>query len=455
MTATDQANDQYLPAARRAGDLVFLGTHTPHDRTTGRLVVSTADLGQPLATDLRAKVLFTEVAFGPVKAQTRKVLENLKASLEAAGSSIEHLAHLRIFVTDIGMEGVVLGVVRTFFGTNLPSGELIEAANQGVDPKLHVHMDGVAMTVDAGRPTHLRYAGLEKLTEPFPAATKAGPFLFSSQFGGIDPATGAVVDSLSQLSVQTRPRIDPLLAVASKHNRPFLLQQGALWDNILKVLQASNVSPNAILYHMNWMRPTMRVFSDGSITRSILDLTGDYLLTCFPTSNLRDPLAQLDGRVIAVLPESGLKKSTKVPIHGISNSYFGMIAAGPYLFGSGEVPVDTDRWALVDEMHKLPSTRRTERFGKVYREPPIQSQAHYVYELWHETLAAYGATFDMAVHQSAYLACADDGPAFDLVVREHFPKRAPATTVVPIIGASPFAQTRLELELTAYRPASV
>ncbi len=440
----------YIPPATRAGDLVLLGSHTPHDRATGRLIVGTADLSAPISDQVRSKVLFSEVAFGGVKAQTRQVLENMKLSLEVAGSSIEHVAHLRIFVSDIGMEGVVLGVVRSYFGDKLSSGELIEAVNAGCNSDIHVQMDCIALSVEAGTPKNLWAPGLEALTAPFPTATKAGAFLFTSQFGGANAKSGDMVRSPTELSSAMRERIEPLLKTAPKKNSEFLIQQAALWDNILTVLDAARVPPSAILYHMNWMRPSMRVFSDGSITRSIMDLTGEYLLTCFPTSGLRAPDAQLEGRVVAILPESGLKKSVRVPIHGISNSYYGMIGVGHYLFGSGEVPVDTVNFRLIDEMQKLPPPLQSENFGKIYRESPIQSQAHYVYSLWKRTLEAYGSSMGSTVHQTVYLTEAGDGPALEGVMRAHFPTKAPATTLVPIVGASPFKNARLELEVTAY-----
>ena len=46
------------PSATRAGQLIFAGSHTPHDLSTGRLVMSTADLA-PEHQSIRAAVLFT------------------------------------------------------------------------------------------------------------------------------------------------------------------------------------------------------------------------------------------------------------------------------------------------------------------------------------------------------------------------------------------------------------
>jgi enamine deaminase RidA (YjgF/YER057c/UK114 family) len=198
------------------------------------------------------------------------------------------------------------------------------------------------------------------------------------------------------------------------------------------------------------MRRPMSVFADGSVTRSIMEHTGDYLLTCFPTSGVRTVGAELEGRIVAILPESGLRKEVRLPLHGISNSYFGAIAVGPYLFAAGEVPVDTDKATLVDRATLLEPPRNRANFGKPYEEPSAQPQTHYIYSLYEKTLAIYGADLSRAVHQTLYLSDVADGPALEGVIAERFPGGAPATTIVPILGASPFAAARLELELTAY-----
>jgi enamine deaminase RidA (YjgF/YER057c/UK114 family) len=437
------------PPAKRAGAFIFVGGHTPHDLTSGRLVLSTGDL--PLEQQsLRGSVLFTEVVAGRLRAQTWQVLQNLKITLDHMGSSIEHVAHLRIFLHDIAHEGAALDLVKAFFGASLCSGEILEARNEGSHALLLVQIDCIALAADAGRPEHVWASGFERLSDPFPTATRAGGLLFSSQIGGAHPHSGQVYRHERDLSTRARQLLGSLEQRASRQNLPFFLQQAAMWDHFLGVLDAFEIDHKAILYHMNWMRRPMSVFLDGSVTRGIMSYTGDYLLTCFPASGVRTPAAELEGRIVAILPDGGLTKDVRVPIHGISNSYFGAIKVGPYLFAAGEVPVDTDSWTIVDRAALLAPPRKIMPFGKPYEEPSIQAQTHYIYSLYEKTLAAYGAGLSNAVHQSVYLTNASDGPALERVFSDRFGDGPPATTVVPIVGASPFEATRLELELTAY-----
>jgi len=194
----------------------------------------------------------------------------------------------------------------------------------------------------------------------------------------------------------------------------------------------------------------MSVFADGSVTRRIMEHTGDYLLTCFPVAAVPDPDAELAGRIVAIQPKSGMHKDIRVPIHGISNSYFGAIKVGPYLFAAGEVPVDTAAWTITDRVETLAPPRHLLNVGKPYRAARIVPQAHYIYSLYEETMKAYGTQLSAGVHQTIYLCHADDGAVMEGVIAERFAGQPPATTIAPILGASPFAATRLELELTAY-----
>jgi enamine deaminase RidA (YjgF/YER057c/UK114 family) len=437
------------PSAKRAGNFIFVGGHTPHDLKSGRLVMSASDLPAE-QQNMRAPVLFTEVAAGRLRAQTWQVLQNLKTTLDRMGSSIEHVAHLRIFLREIAHEGVVLDLVKACFGASLCSGEIIEARNVGSHASMLVQMDCVALATAMGSPQHLWTIGLERLSDPFPTATRAGGLLFSSQIAGAHSQSGEAFTHERELSSRARQLLGSLPQRAARRSLSFFVQQAAMWDHLLSILDDSGIDHKATLYHMNWMRRPMSIFIDGSVTRGIMSHTGDYLLTCFPASGVRTPGAELEGRIVAILGESGLTKDVRVPIHGISNSYFGAIKVGPYLFAAGEVPIDTDAWALVDRAELLSPPRNRGPFGKPYDEAPIQAQANYIYALYQKTFAAYGVDLTEAVHQSIYLTDASDGPAIEGVVSDHFGDSPPATTIVPIIGASPYEAARLELELTAY-----
>lgn len=76
------------PHARKAGNLLFLSGIGPRDAQTGAIPgVSTDTYGNFIAFDFRA--------------QCHSVFKNVKAVLEASGSSWDHLVDVTAFLTDM------------------------------------------------------------------------------------------------------------------------------------------------------------------------------------------------------------------------------------------------------------------------------------------------------------------------------------------------------------------
>lgn len=56
-----------------------------------------------------------------IKVQTRQSLTNLKAVVEAAGSSLEHIVKINVFITDMDKFPLVNEVYGEFFTTHKPA----------------------------------------------------------------------------------------------------------------------------------------------------------------------------------------------------------------------------------------------------------------------------------------------------------------------------------------------
>jgi len=88
----------------RAGSFLFTAGQIPLDPSTGTMVE------------------------GGIEAQTRQVLTNVKAVVEAAGSSLDRVVKMTVFMVDLGQFAAMNGVYAEFFGAEPPARSAVEVA---------------------------------------------------------------------------------------------------------------------------------------------------------------------------------------------------------------------------------------------------------------------------------------------------------------------------------------
>lgn len=104
--ATERAPAAIGPYSQavRAGNTVYFSGQIPLDPATGVLVE------------------------GDIRAQTRRVFDNLTAVAEAAGGSLAQIVRVGIYVTDLGHFAEVNAVMAEYFQTPYPARSTIEVS---------------------------------------------------------------------------------------------------------------------------------------------------------------------------------------------------------------------------------------------------------------------------------------------------------------------------------------
>jgi 2-iminobutanoate/2-iminopropanoate deaminase len=118
--ATTQAPQAVGPYAQaiRAGDFMYCSAQLPFDPVTGTLIRS------------------------GVRAQTRRVIENLRAVMEAAGATLAHIVKTTLFVRNMDDFAQINEVYAEFFPGDKPARSTVEVNRLPKDAALA--MDAVA-----------------------------------------------------------------------------------------------------------------------------------------------------------------------------------------------------------------------------------------------------------------------------------------------------------------------
>lgn len=123
--STDKAPAAVGPYSQAvcAGSLVYTAGQIPLDPNTGKLVD------------------------GDVQAQTRQAIHNLRAVLEAAGSSLENVVKTTVFLDDMNDYAAVNEVYGSFFGESAPARSAVQVAALPLGARLEI--EAVALREDS------------------------------------------------------------------------------------------------------------------------------------------------------------------------------------------------------------------------------------------------------------------------------------------------------------------
>lgn len=113
---TDKVPPARVPLSQgiRAGDWIFASGQLGNDPSTGKL------------------------AEGGIRPQTRQVCENLKAVLESAGSSLDKVTKVTIYMVDLGELLEMNDVFNQYFPTDPPARTTFECSRLVTDARVEI-----------------------------------------------------------------------------------------------------------------------------------------------------------------------------------------------------------------------------------------------------------------------------------------------------------------------------
>jgi len=84
------------------------------------------------------------VGAGDFAAQTRQVLENLKAALAAAGATFDNVVKINTYVTDLSQIQALREIRAQYFGRNPPASTLVQVVRLA-RPELMIEIEAIAV----------------------------------------------------------------------------------------------------------------------------------------------------------------------------------------------------------------------------------------------------------------------------------------------------------------------
>src|SRR2546429_2829046 len=258
---------------------------------------------------------------GDIVKQTERVMQNLKAVLDAAGASFDDVVKTTIFLTDLADFGKANEVYGRYFRNAPPARATVQVA--ALSRGARVAIEGVAVKSGAASTAPARVAvqspQAPQAIGPYSQAidVAAGAFAFVSGQIPVDPASGELVQG--DIVAQTERVMENLKAVLAASNASF--------DDVVKT--------NIYLADLN----------DGT---KVNETYGRYFQRTPPARATVQMAALPQGARIEIecvaapgsRTRSGVLQSAQAPKAMDSSSQGIGVSPGSFLFVSGQLPID-------------------------------------------------------------------------------------------------------------------
>jgi enamine deaminase RidA (YjgF/YER057c/UK114 family) len=377
--------------AFRVGDLVFAAGQIASDYKTG------------VPPEVRLHPNFPFYG-SEIKKQTRYILENLRKTFAAAGSSLEHVVKAQVFLTDLANFSGFDEVWKEFFPVPPPRTTVGTTGLLVRDTLVEIDLIGIVPGGKLKREA-IRSAAPQPLAN-YSEAFRVGDLIFAAGQVASDYETGVPGEARLNPSF-------PFYGSAIKKQTRYIL------DNIKATFEAAGSSLEHVvkaqvfltdLAHFDGFDEVWKEFFPTPPPRTTVGTTG--LLG-------RDMLVEID--LIGIAAGGSLKRETirsdaPKPLANYNEAF----RVGDLVFAAGQIASDYQTGVP-------PEARLHPNFPFYGSE--IKKQTRYILENLRKTFTAAGSSLAHVVKAQVFLTDLANFNGFDEVWKEFFPVPPPRTTV--------------------------
>ncbi len=358
-----------------------------------------------------------------IKLQTRFIMENLKRTFEAGGSSLNNVVKAQVFLTDLNDFAGFDEVWREYF--DVPPPRTTVGTTGLLIKDTLIEIDLIGYTPELGTHTVVTSENPKPLAN-YSEAIEVGGLLFLAGQLASDFKTGVAPEA----------RRDPAFPF---YGSDIKLQTRFIMENLKRSLAAAGSSLDQVVKAQVFLTDLDDFAGYDEVWKEYFQVPPPR--TTVGTSGLliKDTLIEID--IIAYVPKDGLAHEviTSGNAKPIAN-YSEATAVGPFIFAAGQLASDF-KTGVPAEARKHPAFP--------YYGSDIKLQTRFIMENLKRTFAAAGSSLDQVVKAQVFLTDLNDFAGFDEVWREYFDVPPPRTT----IGTSGLLikDTLIEIDLIAVR----
>jgi enamine deaminase RidA (YjgF/YER057c/UK114 family) len=404
--------------AARVGDLIFLAGQIASDYRTG----VPAELGRQPGYEYYGS---------DIKDQTRYVLENIKASLEDAGSDLGHVVKAQVFLLDAEDFNGFDEVWSEFF-EEPPPRTTVETGPKGLlVPGTLVEIDITAVAADAAeQPERLSSERVPSPLANYAQATRWGGFLFLA---------GQVPSHFGEGGLAPEARVDPAFPYYAS---PIERQTEYTLDNLKALLEDIGSDLKHVVKAQVFLTDLDDFWEFDSIWKQYFPTPPPRTTLQVGRLLLEQALVEID--LIAVRKNGGITPeviSTDSAPRPKAN-YSQAVVAGDLVFLAGQLASDFET-GVAPEARVDPAFR--------FYGSEIESQTEYVVDVIEAILKASGSSLDNVVKAQTFLTDLDNFHGYDKIWKRRFASPPPRTTIEVAGDGLLVPGTLVEIDVIAAR----